>query len=44
MFKKKSANEIHSEEISNESNNEMPKERYISSKERQQIIHELRVI
>ena len=35
----------HNKEIqSNEFNNEIPKERYISSKERQQIIDELRLI
>ena len=35
----------HNEEIrSNEVNNEIPKERYISSKERQKIIDELRLI
>ena len=35
----------HNEEIqSNEVNNEIPKERYISPKERQQIIDELRII
>ena len=35
----------HNEEIqSNEVNNEIPKERYISPKERQQIINELRLI
>ena len=35
----------HNEEIqSKEGNNEMPKERYISPKERQQIIDELRLI
>ena len=35
----------HNEEIkSNEANNEIPKERYISPKERQQIIDELRLI
>ena len=34
----------HNEEIqSNEVNNEIPKERYISSKERQKIIDELRL-
>ena len=36
---------LHNEEIqSNEVNNEMPKEIYISQKERQQIIDELRLI
>ena len=35
----------HSTELqSNEANNEMPKERYISPKERQQIVDELRLI
>ena len=35
----------HNEEIqSNEVNNEIPKERYISPKERQKIIDELRLI
>ena len=35
----------HNEEIkSNEANNEIPKERYISPKEKQQIIDELRLI
>ena len=42
---KKSSNELHSPELSsNEANNEIPKERYISPKERQQIIDELRMI
>ena len=36
--------EPHSEELSNEANNEIPKERYISPKERQNIIAELRLI
>ena len=40
-----SSKKSHSEEIqSNEVNNEIPKERYISPKERQQIIDELRLI
>ena len=37
---KKSPKEFHS----NEANNEIPKERYISPQERQQIIDELRLI
>ena len=37
---KKSSKELHS----NEANNEIPKERYISPQERQQIIDELRLI
>ena len=37
--------EFHSKELSsNESNNKIPKERYISPEERQQIIDELRLI
>ena len=41
----KSPREIHSKELSsNEANNEIPKERYISPQERQQIIDELRLI
>ena len=42
---KKSSIELHSKKLhtaklpSNESNNEIPKERYISPQERQQIIH-----
>ena len=40
-----SSKKSHNEEIqSNEVNNEIPKERYISPKERQQIIDELRLI
>ena len=36
---------LHSRELSsNEANNEIPKERYISSQERQHIIDELRLI
>ena len=42
---KKSLNKSHDEESSlTEVNNEIPKERYISPKERQQIIDELRLI
>ena len=42
---KKSLKKSRNEEIqSNEVNNEIPKERYISPKERQQIIDELRLI
>ena len=42
---KSSSKKSHNEEIqSNEVNNEIPKERYISPKERQQIIDELRLI
>ena len=42
---KKSPRELHSKELSsNEANNEIPKERYISPQERQQIINELRLI
>ena len=42
---KKSSKELHSPDLSlNEANNEMPKERYISPQERQQIIDELRLI
>ena len=41
----KPSKKSHNEEIqSNEVNNEIPKERYISPKERQQIIDELRLI
>ena len=37
--------EVHSKELSsNEANNEIPKERYMSPQERQQIIDELRLI
>ena len=42
---KKSSTELHSKELPlNEANNEIPKERYISPQERQQIIDELRLI
>ena len=42
---KKSIKELHDKELpSNEANNEIPKERYISPQERQQIIDELRLI
>ena len=42
---KKSPKEFHAKELSsNEANNEIPKERYISPQERQQIIDELRLI
>ena len=42
---KKSPRELHSKELSSkEANNEIPKERYISPRERQQIIDELRLI
>ena len=42
---KKSPKEFHSTELhSNKANNEIPKERYISPQERQQIIDELRLI
>ena len=42
---KKSPKEFHSKELSsNKANNEIPKERYIFSEERQQIIDELRLI
>ena len=42
---KKSATELHSKELpSNETNNKIPKERYISPQERQQIIDDLRLI
>ena len=40
IVSKKSAKELHS----NKANNEIPKERYISPQERQQIIDELRLI
>ena len=37
--------ELHSTELhSNETNNEIPKERYISPEKRQQILEELRLI
>ena len=43
--KESHSTELHSKELpSNEANNEMPKERYISPKERQQTIDELRLI
>ena len=42
---KSASKKSHNEEIqSNEVNNEIPKERYISPKERQQVIYELRLI
>ena len=42
---KKSIKELHDKELpSNEANNEIPKERYISPQERQQTIDELRLI
>ena len=42
---KQSPSEFHSKELlSNKANNEIPKERYISPQERQQIINELRLI
>ena len=42
---KKPGKEFHSKELSsNEASNEIPKERYMSPKERQQIIDELRLI
>ena len=45
MFQKKSPRELHSKELSsNEANNEISKERYISLRERQQIIDELKLI
>ena len=41
----KKSKELHSMELhSDETNNEIPKERYISPRERQQIIDELRLI
>ena len=44
-FSKKSLSEFRSAELhSNEANNKIPKERYISPQERQQIIDELRLI
>ena len=44
-IKAKPSKKSHNEEIqSNEVNNEIPKERYISPKERKQIIDELRLI
>ena len=45
LHSKKSPRELHSKELSsNEANNEIPKERYVSPQERQQIIDELRLI
>ena len=45
LHSKKPPKELHSKELSsNEANNEIPKERYISPKERQQIIDELRLM
>ena len=45
MHQKKSLKKPHDEESSQtEVNNEIPKERYISPKERQQIIDEFRLI
>ena len=45
MHQKKYLKKPHDEEIQpNEVNNEIPKERYISPKERQKIIDELRLI
>ena len=47
---KRSSKELHSmelhskESLANETNNKVPKERYISPQERQQIIDELRLI
>ena len=42
---KKSPKELHLKKLSsNEANNEIPKERYISPQERQQIINELRLL
>ena len=42
---KKSSKELHDKDLpSNEANNEIPKERYISPQERQNIIDELRLI
>ena len=44
MFQKKIPRELHSKELSsNETNNEIPKERHISPQERHQIIDELRL-
>ena len=44
-FSKKYPKEFHLKELtSNEANNEIPKERYISPKERQNIIDEVRLI
>ena len=45
LHSKKFPRELYSKELlSNEANNEIPKERYISPQERQQIIDELRLI
>ena len=45
IVSKKSPKEFRSKELSsNENNNEIPKERYISPQERQQVIDELRLI
>ena len=50
MFQKKSPTKLHSKDLhsrelsSNEANHEIPKKRYISPQERQQIIDELRLI
>ena len=45
MYQRKPLKKPRDEELSsNEVNKEIPKERYISPKERQQIIHELRLI
>ena len=45
LHSKKFSKELHSPKLSSsEANNEIPKERYISPKERQQIIDELRLI
>ena len=44
LHSKKSPKELHSNELSsNEANNEIPKERYISPQERQQVIEEFRL-
>ena len=44
-FKKFHSKKLHSKDLpQNEANNEIPKERYISQKERQQVIDELRLI
>ena len=43
--KKKPSKQLHEKELpSNEGNNEIPKEEYISRQQRQQIIDELRLI
>ena len=36
--------ELHSKKLHDEANNEIPKETYITPKERQQIIDELRLV